>query len=145
MSIRAFDVLYLRAGEIELLARVYQPEAPGPFPVLLDIHGGAWNSGAKAKAAEIREANFASNPVLPAEDNCPCGRGWLHSKHVDDPTRAVDIRIQTPDGGVLINSNTTKADPNYELINKLTSECDLFWGINFTQIPQDPIHWELRD
>jgi acetyl esterase/lipase len=45
MSVRTFDVPYLRAGGTELLARIYQPEAPGPFPVLLDIHGGAWNSG----------------------------------------------------------------------------------------------------
>jgi hypothetical protein len=110
-----------------------------------DLEGLKTDEEAKAKAAEIRDANFASNPVLPAENNCPCGCGWLHSKHVDDPTRAVDIKIQTPEGRILVNSNTTKDDPNYELINKLTSESNLFWGINFTQIPQDPIHWELPD
>src|SRR6201996_6412409 len=27
-----------------LLARIYQPVGPGPFPVVLDLHGGAWNS-----------------------------------------------------------------------------------------------------
>src|SRR5579862_5509722 len=26
-----------------LKARIYRPNGPGPFPVLLDLHGGAWN------------------------------------------------------------------------------------------------------
>jgi acetyl esterase/lipase len=33
-----------------LKARIYQPDGPGPFPVLLDLHGGAWN--AKDRLAE---------------------------------------------------------------------------------------------
>jgi len=33
-----------------LMARVYQPKGPGPFPVVLDLHGGAWN--AKDRHAE---------------------------------------------------------------------------------------------
>jgi acetyl esterase len=33
-----------------LLARIYQPVGPGPFPVVLDLHGGAWN--AKNRTAE---------------------------------------------------------------------------------------------
>src|SRR5260370_42123190 len=26
-----------------LMARIYQPKGPGPFPTVLDLHGGAWN------------------------------------------------------------------------------------------------------
>jgi len=26
-----------------LMARIYQPQSAGPFPTLLDLHGGAWN------------------------------------------------------------------------------------------------------
>jgi acetyl esterase/lipase len=43
--IRAFDVEYMPAAGQAWLARVYQPETPGLFPALLDIHGGAWSGG----------------------------------------------------------------------------------------------------
>lgn len=36
------DVEYLRHGDKPLLARVYKPRGPGPFPILVDLHGGAW-------------------------------------------------------------------------------------------------------
>jgi acetyl esterase/lipase len=38
-----------RAGRT-LMARIYRPSGPGPFPTLLDLHGGAWN--AKDRFAE---------------------------------------------------------------------------------------------
>ena len=28
----------------QLMARIYQPSGPGPFPTVLDLHGGAWNA-----------------------------------------------------------------------------------------------------
>ncbi len=28
----------------QLMARIYQPQGSGPFPTLLDLHGGAWNN-----------------------------------------------------------------------------------------------------
>lgn len=101
---------------------------------------------ARQRAGEIRDKDFKSNPVLPAEDNCPCGCGWPRSKHVDDPSKAVDINIievGTIWDSKVVNSTTTKADKNYDLINKFTEQSSLVWGINFTQIPADPVHWEL--
>ena len=38
------DVEYLRHGDKPLLARVYQPKGAGPFPIVIDLHGGAWNN-----------------------------------------------------------------------------------------------------
>jgi acetyl esterase len=39
------DVVYLRHGERALQARIYRPKGAGPFPAVVDLHGGAWNSG----------------------------------------------------------------------------------------------------
>ena len=36
------DVEYLRHGDKPLLAKVYKPRGEGPFPALVDLHGGAW-------------------------------------------------------------------------------------------------------
>ncbi|MCX7362817.1 MAG: alpha/beta hydrolase [Alphaproteobacteria bacterium] len=36
------DVEYLRHGDKPLLARVFKPRGPGPFPALVECHGGAW-------------------------------------------------------------------------------------------------------
>ncbi len=36
------DVDYLQVDGKTFQASVYQPEGPGPFPVILDVHGGAW-------------------------------------------------------------------------------------------------------
>jgi acetyl esterase len=38
------DIVYQRDGGKQRLARLYQPAGSGPFPALLQVHGGAWNS-----------------------------------------------------------------------------------------------------
>ena len=38
------DIVYQRIGDKVRLARLYQPAGPGPFPAVVQIHGGAWNS-----------------------------------------------------------------------------------------------------
>ena len=34
------DVVYLEHGDISLEATVYRPRGEGPFPGLVDVHGG---------------------------------------------------------------------------------------------------------
>ncbi len=46
-----------------LMARVYQPKGPGPFPAMLDLHGGAWNAKDR-KAEEPMDRAIASSGVL---------------------------------------------------------------------------------
>jgi acetyl esterase/lipase len=36
------DVEYLRHGDKPLLARIFKPRGKGPFPALVECHGGAW-------------------------------------------------------------------------------------------------------
>jgi acetyl esterase/lipase len=51
-----------KAGR-SLLARVYQPAGAGPFPTVLDLHGGAWNAKDR-KAEEPMDRAIASSGVL---------------------------------------------------------------------------------
>ena len=45
MPTHAEDLEYQHAGSVSLLARFYRPEGRGPFPAILEVHGGAWISG----------------------------------------------------------------------------------------------------
>jgi acetyl esterase/lipase len=38
------DIVYHRYGDKQRLARLYQPAGTGPFPAVLQVHGGAWNN-----------------------------------------------------------------------------------------------------
>ena len=38
------DIVYQNRGGKQRLARLYQPAGNGPFPALLQVHGGAWNN-----------------------------------------------------------------------------------------------------
>ena len=51
-----------------LLARVYRPQGPGPFPALLEIHGGAWNAGDRTQNAELTQALAAHGLVVASVD-----------------------------------------------------------------------------
>ena len=48
------------------MARVYQPQGGGPFPVLLDLHGGAWNNQDRTANAMMDEALAKSGIVVVA-------------------------------------------------------------------------------
>jgi acetyl esterase len=56
MAIRTEDLEYFRpAGAGPLLARHYRPEGTGPFPAVLEVHGGAWTSGDRLNNVAIGE------------------------------------------------------------------------------------------
>ena len=42
-EIKTWDELYRSDPVRDLMARIYQPQGAGPFPVMVDVHGGAWN------------------------------------------------------------------------------------------------------
>lgn len=52
----------------QLKARVYQPVGSGPFPVLLDLHGGAWNNKDRLAEAPMDQAIAASGVLVVAID-----------------------------------------------------------------------------
>jgi acetyl esterase/lipase len=94
VEINVWDVEYRRDPVRTLMARIYQPQGEGPFPVLLDVHGGAWNaqdrtanapvderlaaSGILVVAIDVRLADEAPYPASVADVNY--GIRWLKSK-----------------------------------------------------------------
>ena len=49
------DIEYLRHGSKALLARLYKPRGSGPFPLVIDLHGGAWCRGDRLNDAGFNE------------------------------------------------------------------------------------------
>src|ERR1700677_1888617 len=56
-------VEYLRHGERPLLARVYKPRGEGPFPALIEVHGGAWCLSDR-KTEHLRHEFMASHGIV---------------------------------------------------------------------------------
>ena len=67
-SIDVEDVEYLRHGDKPLLARLFKPKGDGPFPLIVDLHGGAWCVGTRESDAVINEALAKSGVVVAALD-----------------------------------------------------------------------------
>ena len=96
-EIKTWDVEYRRDPTRTLMARIYQPQGDGPFPALLDVHGGAWNdqdrkanaamderlvaSGILVVAIDLRLAKEAPYPASVADANY--GVRWLKSKALE--------------------------------------------------------------
>ena len=63
-GVKVSEVEYRRtkAGR-QLMARIYEPAGTGPFPTVLDLHGGAWNAKDR-KAEEPMDRAIAESGVL---------------------------------------------------------------------------------
>jgi acetyl esterase/lipase len=51
-----------------LMARIYQPQGAGPFPTVLDLHGGAWNRKDRMAEEPMDRALAASGLLVVAVD-----------------------------------------------------------------------------
>jgi len=59
------EVEYRRDLNVSWMARVYQPQGTGPFPVMLDVHGGRWNRGTRTNA-EVMDRALAESGIVVA-------------------------------------------------------------------------------
>jgi len=62
------DVEYQSLAGKPWLARIYQPKGSGPFPTIVDVHGGAWHNGDRTNNAGIDEALAAKGILVAALD-----------------------------------------------------------------------------
>jgi acetyl esterase len=67
-AVQVSDVEYLQVDGEPLLARIYQPQGAGPFPALIDVHGGAWGAGDRLNNAHMSQALAATGLVIVAVD-----------------------------------------------------------------------------
>jgi acetyl esterase len=71
---KAFDItvseveLRRNAAGRMLMARIYQPKGTGPFPTVLDLHGGAWNAKDRHAEEPMDRALAASGLLVVAID-----------------------------------------------------------------------------
>lgn len=72
----------------QLMARVYQPRGKGPFPVLLDLHGGAWYRKDRTANEPMDRAVAASGMLVVAIDMTLAGEA-PYPASVDDARRGV--------------------------------------------------------
>src|SRR4030095_2171348 len=57
------DVEYLRHGDKPLLARIFKPRGAGPFPAMVECHGGAWCMSDRT-TEKLRHEFMASHGIV---------------------------------------------------------------------------------
>jgi len=62
------DVEFAKPGGTPLLARLYRPKGPGPFPAVVEVHGGAWVMNDRLANAAIDQPLAESGAVVVAID-----------------------------------------------------------------------------
>lgn len=78
------DVEYLRHGERSLLTRLYKPRGEGPFPAMLELHGGSWCMFERTRGVAIHRALARSGVFVSAPD-------WRQGTEVAYPEGVADI------------------------------------------------------
>ncbi len=62
------DVEYGRPAGTPLLARLYRPQGSGPFPIMVELHGGAWCRGDRLADKVIHEPLARSGVIVATLD-----------------------------------------------------------------------------
>ena len=85
------DLEYARVANTSLKLDLYLPDSPGPHPVILWLHAGAWITGDRTGGPAIRQARrgyavasidyrLAPDFVFPAQiDDCKAAVRWLRA------------------------------------------------------------------
>src|SRR3989449_6484628 len=116
----------------QLMARIYQPQGTGPFPTVLDLHGGAWRrkdrlaeepmdraiaaSGVLVVAIDLRLSEEAPYPASVQDANF--GVRWLKSRAAEwngDPSK-IGVYGSSSGGHVAQLLAMRPRDPRYNAI-----------------------------
>jgi len=123
------EVEYLRHADQPLMARIFRPRGDGPFPAIVEVHGGAWNlmdrkaddavntplakSGVVAAALDFRMPPQASYPASFADINY--GIRWFKAHAADFRSRPdrVGLMGSSSGGHQVMLAGMRPDDPRY--------------------------------
>lgn len=125
------DVDYLQVDGKTFQATIYQPEGPGPFPAILDVHGGAWvredvrrdehalmnkalaAMGMVVVAIDFRQSPQHTYPVSVADVNL--AMRWLraNTSMFNASPRVVGVFGSSSGGHLVFLNGMRPSDPRY--------------------------------
>ena len=134
-----------------LMARIYQPQGAGPFPTMLDLHGGAWNAKDRHAEEPMDRAIAASGVLVVAIDmtlapeapypacvqDANYGVRWLKMKAASwkgDPAKIGSWITGWSDSGMVTNRGSTSSCANVATWTLATSS-----GLGVSS-PTSPAH-----
>src|ERR1700722_6645377 len=126
------DVEYLRHGDKPLLARVYKPRGQGPFPALVECHGGAWcqsdrltealrhkymaSHGIVSIALDFRSGNEDPYPASVQDINYAVRWAKAHARELKTRPDLIGLSGQSSGGHLAMLVAMRPHDPRYEAI-----------------------------
>jgi acetyl esterase/lipase len=126
------DVEYLRHGDRRFMARLFVPQGQGPFPAIVELHGGAWCNGDLNECQTYAEALARNGLAVAALDFRHAGDGyptsladinygirWVKANAGELNTRAdlVGAAGQSSGGHLAMLAAMRPNDPRYTAIN----------------------------
>jgi acetyl esterase/lipase len=126
------DVEYVRHGDTPLLARLFKPRGTGPFPLIVEVHGGAWcrkdrlddtplneplaKSGVVVAALDFRMPPEAPYPASMVDINYAIR--WLKSRAAELGTRPDRIGLMGTSSGAhqAMLAAMRPRDPRYSVV-----------------------------
>jgi acetyl esterase/lipase len=126
------DIEYLRHGDKPLLARAYKPRGEGPFPALVECHGGAWclsdrtteklrhqamaSHGIVSIALDFRSGDTDPYPASVIDINYAVRWAKLNAKMLKTKPELIGISGQSSGGHLAMLVAMRANDPRYAAI-----------------------------
>jgi acetyl esterase len=126
------EIEYLRHGDKPLLARVYKPHGAGPFPALVECHGGAWcqsdrfteklrheymaSHGIVSIALDFRSGNTDPYPASAQDINYAVRWAKAHAKELKTRPDLISLSGQSSGGHLAMLVAMRPNDPRYASI-----------------------------
>jgi acetyl esterase len=127
------DVEYLRHGDKPLLARVFKPRGEGPYPALVEVHGGAWcmsdrktehlrheymaAHGIVSIALDFRSGNEAPYPASVQDINYAVRWAKLNARALKTRPELVGLSGQSSGGHLAMLVAMRPHDPRYAALS----------------------------